>query len=128
MKEIKVITVKDGTPKVEKIMDDLKTLQGIVGGYIEIPYISEQLANKGIDIIINEEGKLEGLKPSFVVVGKGGEVIDVICGNVIFTSHDKKGNQQGLTKSQFIYLLDVVNTRGIIEMGEEEYNCGIIKF
>lgn len=127
-KTIKVVTVINGEPKLCEIKNELKELQSIVGGYIEIPFISEKLQNMGIDIIINEEGKLMGLTPSFAVM-KGEQLIDLICGNVIFTSHDENGNQKSLTKEQFLYVTELVNKRVIL--GNEKENmcdCGIINF
>lgn len=80
----------------------LKFLQEKVGGYIEIPLLSEKFARANIDTIINEEGKLiEGLKPSIAIVDKeSNKILDIVFGNVVFTSHDDRGNNIGLTVEQ----------------------------
>jgi hypothetical protein len=83
--------------------DQLRSFQQIVGGYIEMPYISEKLDSLGIDIIINEEGKLEELSPSAVVT-KDGKIIDMICGNIIFATHNDSGNTEPLTETQKAWL------------------------
>lgn len=124
---IKVVTIENGVAELKQISNELEIFQGIVGGYIEIPFISEKLHDKGIDIIINEEGKLEGLEPQLVIT-KGNEILDLICGNVIFTGNDKKGNQKSLTKEQFIYVKELINTRSIIGFGDEIIDCGTIEW
>ena len=105
---ITVMVIRNGVAKIEKVENTLKTFQELVGGYIEIPFISSKLCEKGIDIIINEEGKLLNLKPSFVVMD-GDKLIDVIHGNVIFTSRDSYGNQKSLTKDQFDYICKLLS-------------------
>jgi len=59
--------------RVEEIENELQPIQEIVGGYIETVTLSEKLV-----MILNEEGKLQGLEPNFQL-GK-----DVIVGTVIF--------------------------------------------
>lgn len=62
-------------PEVVEMVDDLKSYQEIVGGYIEVFPLWD-----GILCICNEEGKLKGLPPNFACYN------DVICGDVIFVS------------------------------------------
>lgn len=83
--------------------DQLKQFQEIVGGLIEIPYISEYLSSRRIDIIINEEGKLLDL-PTTAIVIDGNQAVDEICGNVIFASNDDDGNTIGLTSGQMNFI------------------------
>lgn len=83
--------------------DQLKRFQEIVGGLIEIPYISEYLSSRRIDIIINEEGKLIDL-PTTAIVIDGNQAVDEICGNVIFASNDDDGNTIGLTSGQMHFI------------------------
>lgn len=84
-------------------IDQLKRFQEIVGGLIEIPYISEYLSSRRIDIIINEEGKLLDL-PTTAIVIDGNQAVDEICGNVIFASNDDDGNTIGLTSGQMNFI------------------------
>ena len=59
---MKVIIVKPFTnPYVATIKGDLRSMQEIVGGYIEVIYPFD---NPEIALICNEEGKLEGLTPN----------------------------------------------------------------
>lgn len=99
---MKVLVLNNGQFKVEDIPNTLDALQEIVGGYIEIPYISNDLYKNGIDIIINDEGKLiDGMNKEIAVVEKStGKVLDIIFGNCIFASHDEEGETVGLTEDQ----------------------------
>ncbi|MBP3930248.1 MAG: DUF3846 domain-containing protein [Peptostreptococcaceae bacterium] len=125
---IKSVIIRDNTLELKVIENTLHTFQEIVGGLIEVPFVSHKLYEKGIDIIINEEGKLLDLKPSMVVMNEG-KIIDIIHGNVIFTSYDNYGNQKSLTQEQTDYILELVNKRVKFELGEErkKLDCGIIE-
>lgn len=83
--------------------EELKLLQLLVGGNIEIPYVSSKLENLRIDIIINEESKLLNFRPTLGII-RNGELLDVICGPVIFLSHDDRGNFVSLNYAQREYL------------------------
>jgi len=74
-KFVRVLTCKVAeTPKVEIIENTLANLQKFVGGYIEVSYAVE-----GTTMIINEEGKMQNLKPNFLI-----RSFDVIVGDVLF--------------------------------------------
>ena len=83
---------------------ELEYLQSQVGGLIELISWSDNLDSLGVDMWINEEGKLiEGLGATFIVVDKQEEIRDVIYGDVIFTSTDSEGNTIGLNDIQRIW-------------------------
>lgn len=105
MGKIKVVIKKVGrNPIVTIIEDDLKTAQRIVGGRIEIVSVS-----KGIDMIVNEEGKMNGNKPNFYFTQNG--YTDLIFGDVLFTGVNyEEGTQISLTDGQIQYVLDWLNT------------------
>ena len=113
--------MEEPTFSVREIKNSLATLQGIVGGNIEIPCISEELYKRGIDVIINEEGKLINLKTSMFIVDKEtNEILDAIKGNVIFTSHDDNGNTTSLNEEQIEFLSNLLeNSIVIFSDGEE---------
>ena len=91
---MKVLILSNNELKEQEIDNTLEALQKIVGGYIEIPYLSETLAENGIDVIINDEGKfIEGLRAEIAIVKDGtNEVLDVVMGNCIFASHNDEGD------------------------------------
>lgn len=105
MGKIKVVIKKVGrNPRVTIIEDDLKTSQRIVKGRIEIVPVAN-----GIDMIVNEEGKMNGNKPNFYFTQNG--YTDLIFGDVLFTGVDyEEGTQISLTDGQIQYVLDWLNT------------------
>jgi hypothetical protein len=99
---MKALILTNNKFTTKDITNKLEDLQSIVGGYIEIPYLSETLSENGIDIIINEEGKLiDGLKPEIAIIDKETmEILDIVYGNCIFMSHDDEGETIELNKEQ----------------------------
>ena len=99
---MKVLVLSNGRLNEQKIDGTLEGLQEIVGGYIEIPYLSKEFNVNGIDIIINEDGKyIEGLRPEIAIVDSNTKkILDVVVGNCIFASHDEAGNTIGLNDEQ----------------------------
>lgn len=56
--EIKILFIKPGEkPEVMEVEDKLESYQKLVGGYIEMVYLTDDVA-----LICNEEGKIMGLK------------------------------------------------------------------
>lgn len=105
MKEkIKVLVLENDELKEKEIDNDLKSLQNEVGGYIEIPYLSKRLADKGINLIINEEGKIQGLEKQLYVIDDKGNILDIIYGNCLFTSSNEDGDTVGLSQEQIDFL------------------------
>lgn len=104
---MKVLVLSNGELKTQDIGTELEDLQKIVGGYIEIPFISKVFNDNGIDTIINEEGKLiGGLKPEIAIVNEErGNILDIVYGNCIFASHDEEGNTITLTEEQ----IEIIN-------------------
>lgn len=99
---MKVLVLTNNEFIVKEINNTLEDLQKIVGGYIEIPFLSRVFNDNGIDIIINEEGKfIDSCKPEIAVIDEGANrVLDVVHGNCIFASHDDEGNTIGLNEEQ----------------------------
>lgn len=94
-----------------EIEEGLKSLQKEVDGFIEIPYINEELYKNNIDIIINEEGKLDGLDPSIAVIDKEtNEPLDLLVGNVLFTGFTEEGETVGLTDEQISIICNTLRT------------------
>ena len=99
---MKVLVLSNGELKAQDIGTELEELQKIVGGYIEIPFLSKVFRDNAIDMIINEEGKfIEGMKAEIAIVNEEkGNILDIVYGNCIFASHDDEGNTIGLTEEQ----------------------------
>jgi hypothetical protein len=91
-KQIRIILVAPEKEPIEMIIrNDLTMLQDLVGGYIEC------IRQDGYDIIINEEGKLEGLQPNFLIYGGA----DYVAGTALFAGVDyDSGEFKSLTDEQ----------------------------
>ena len=91
---MKVLVLSGNTLEEREIKNTLEDLQDIVGGYIEIPFLSRVFNDNKIDVIINEKGKfIEGLEPEIVVMDRATQrILDVVYGNCVFASHDYEGN------------------------------------
>ena len=79
----------EGLPKVEMIENDLKSYQNIVGGHIEV--VEFYFEGGKVLCILNEEGKLEGLKPNFafeIYKKEDKRYLDIIVGDVVFVGED----------------------------------------
>ena len=98
----------------------LDVLQGQVGWYIEIPHIVPQVDELGIDMVINDEGKLLGLEPTLAIL-KGSQVVEVICGPILFVSHNEEGDTVSLNANQTKYLMSTVFNSQVVglEIGGE---------
>lgn len=101
---LNVMVLKDAKLTEKEIDDTLEALQEEVGGWIDIPYLSEELNKVGIDVIINDEGKLIGLDPELVLFYEN-EIADIVCGNILFASHDEEGNTVGLSEEQKLHIM-----------------------
>ena len=113
---MRTLVLEHGKLAERDIENTLEALQGIVGGYIEIPFISERFANETIDIVINEEGKLINLEPQIAVLQRGtNRILDLIVGNCIFASHDEEGEMIGLTDEQIEIVKEELRREVIIE-------------
>ena len=80
-------------PKVVEIGSDLSDLQKAVGGYIEVVYPFEEK----VGLIVNEEGKMNGLPLNRALRDENGEVYDVVAGSFLVT---------GLTEESFASLTE----------------------
>jgi hypothetical protein len=78
-------------PKVVEIGSDLSDLQKAVGGYIEVVYPFEEK----VGLIVNEEGKMNGLPLNRALRDENGEIYDVVAGSFLVT---------GLTEESFASL------------------------
>lgn len=118
---MKVLVLSDGELKPQEINNTLEDLQKIVGGYIEIPFLSQKFLEHEIDIIINEEGKfIEGLTPEIAVMKKGtNTILDLVYGNCIFASHDTEGNTVSLNDKQMEIVMEELNTDILLSNKEE---------
>ena len=119
---MKVLTLSNGELKQKDIKNTLEALQEIVGGYIEIPFLSQKFLEHKIDIIINEEGKfIEGLKPEIAVIKEGtNHILDLVYGNCIFASHDERGETVSLNDKQIKIITEELKDLIVTNQDTEE--------
>lgn len=112
---MKVLVLSEGNLKEQEIDNTLEALQKIVGGWIEIPFLSRRFADEDIDMIINEEGKLIGLEPQIALLQKETfKLLDLVMGNCIFASHDEEGNTIGLNDEQIQIVKEELSNEVIV--------------
>lgn len=117
-----IYSPSDRLNKVEptEVKNNFKEFQKLVGGYFDIPYVSEKLCEKNIDVYVNDEGRVIGLEPSIIIVD-GSQMIDFIVGTCVFASHNDNGDTIGLNKEQVLFIQkNIFNNFCIVElMGKE---------
>lgn len=119
---MKVLVLSNNELEEKEINNTLEELQKIVGGYIEVPFLSQKFLEHEIDIIINEEGKfIDGLKPEIAVVKKGtNNVLDIVYGNCVFASHDADGNTISLNEKQIKVVKEELKMEAVLHDGKSD--------
>ena len=80
MSDMNVLLVQpESYPKAVTIGSDLESLQAAVGGSIEVVYPFED----HVGLIMNEEGKIEGLPLNRALRDDQGELYDIIAGDFL---------------------------------------------
>ena len=78
--QITVLLIEpEARPKVVTMETGLQPLQEAVGGYIEAVYPFDD----PVALIVNEEGKLDGLPLNRALRHKNGEIYDILAGNIL---------------------------------------------
>jgi hypothetical protein len=99
--EILIVVVEPNKKPYSKIMkNDLKAMNKIVGGYIEIINIGTSPKGGTIAITMNEEGKLKGLPVNRLIVG-----FDILVGTFFITAYNKQGDNISLSKQEADYYI-----------------------
>jgi hypothetical protein len=80
-------------PYIKEVEDELKSFQDIVGGYIECVCCPTA---EDVDIVCNEEGKLEKLAGNFFVP----EYEDCLVGTVFAVGYNEEGDWVSITEDQ----------------------------
>lgn len=112
---ITVLMVNPGERPYEmQVGTELEDLQAVVGGSIEVAYPFED----NVGLIMNEEGKLEGLPLNRALRDDQGEVYDIVAGPfmVVGLTEDSFGS---LSKEQLSKFSDMFQQpEGFIKMGK----------
>lgn len=73
--------IEEGIMEVE---NTLKALQEFVGGYIQVYPIGDLL------VVLNEEGKINGMKPVAAYVEGEDQIVDIFYGNILLCRSQKE--------------------------------------
>jgi len=95
--------------EIREVENSLETYQELVGGYIEA--VSGAFPPP-LCIYINEEGKVLGLEPNFILP------FDVIHGPLVVVSTDSQGNTVGLDEDEALgvkLLLDTFSYKEAVQ-------------
>ncbi len=96
---------------ITEIENTLESYQKRVNGYIECV---EMPNAEGIDIILNEEGKINGMQPNIYLP----EYEDCVMGPIVIVGYDNKGRHKGLTDKQISIVMDYLNKNHIKDINE----------
>jgi len=103
----------------------LEDMQLAVGGYVESVIIFKDLKSRGIDSLVNENGKALGLKPTLYFSDAYNNILDVIVGNICFLATDEEGETHGLSADE---VKDIIDTKfEDVELIKTDKNCNIFK-
>ena len=82
-------------------VDGLQGMQKAVDRTLECWDYLRRLYDNGIVLYCNDEGKIQKLTPSVIVVNSKGETVEMICGNVLLVGYDfKEDHSVSLTDEQ----------------------------
>ena len=87
-------------PRVMEIENTLKSMQKIVGGYIQV---YDTFADDNAVIVCNEEGKIYGLPPNRAIKDQKGNIQDIIYGTFFICQTNIRGEFEELSEA----LIDV---------------------
>lgn len=115
MSKMRVVVIEPGKPGcITEINDGLASMQKVVGGYIQvIPAESmpggEVLKDSGLILVLNEEGKLERLRPNFPLWGGH----DVAVGTV-FVCKENGDEMVGLSEDEALMVAGLINNCRVV--------------
>ena len=82
-------------------VDGLQGMQKAIDRTLECWDYLCRLYDNGIVLYCNDEGKIQKLTPSVIVVNSKGETVEMICGNVLLVGYDfKEDHSVSLTDEQ----------------------------
>ena len=89
-------------------------LRSNVDGYIERVCFLEEFNKRGIDVWINEEGKLENLAPSIVIADKNGKILDYLAGDIVFSRVNEETETVPLTNEDICWIKRVLSKKYLL--------------
>lgn len=87
--------------RIEEIENSLEAKQRFVDGHIQVIGLTDE-----IDLVLNDEGKLDGLPLNRVWLGKDGNILDILVGNVLACRFDSEGDFTSILESDIPMILE----------------------
>ena len=87
--------------RIEEIENTLEAKQKFVGGYIEVVNLTDE-----IDLVLNDEGKLNGLPFNRVWKDKDNKILDILAGNILACRFDNEGNFTSILDNDIPVILE----------------------
>lgn len=87
--------------RIEEIENSLEAKQKFVDGHIQVVGLTDE-----IDLVLNDEGKLDSLPLNRVWLGKDGNIFDILVGNVLACRFDSEGDFTSILESDIPVILE----------------------
>lgn len=87
--------------RIEEIENSLEAKQTFVDGHIQVVSLTDE-----IDLVLNDEGKLDSLPLNRVWLGKDGNILDILVGNVLACRFDSEGDFTSIFESDVPVILE----------------------
>ena len=97
-------------------VDGLQNMQKAVDGTLECWDYLRRLYENGIVLYCNDEGKIQKLTPSVIVVNSEGETVEMICGNVLLVGYDFEEDRSVSLNDEQIKIIGEVFQEAIISI------------
>ncbi len=107
--------------RIEEIENSLEAKQRFVDGHIQVISLTDE-----IDLVLNDEGKLDSLPLNRVWLGKDGNILDILVGNVLACRFDSEGDFTSILESDIPVILErlpavkAVLGRNVLVRNEED--------
>ena len=106
---IKGLIVRPGKkPEVIEFEKGYRNLQKLVEGNFEMPYIFDD-----VDIVINEEGKLNGSLPNKYIYYDN-RLVDILFGNILIVGSDEEGETVSLSEDKIRKYTEILASDRIV--------------
>jgi hypothetical protein len=87
--------------RIEEMENSLEAKQRFVDGHIQVVGLTDE-----IDLVLNDEGKLDSLPLNRVWLGKDGNILDILVGNVLACRFDSEGDFTSILESDIPVILE----------------------
>ncbi len=107
--------------RIEEMENSLEAKQTFVDGHIQVVGLTDE-----IDLVLNDEGKLDSLPLNRVWLGKDGNILDILVGNVLACRFDNEGDFTSILESDIPVILErlpavkAVLGRNVLVRNEED--------